>query len=165
MRRPSPATIIASIALFFSLAGTGLAASKYLITSTKQIKPSVLQSLRGKDGPRGLQGLTGAGGPAGPAGAAGAAGGFNPAAVTIVQGSAISDNTLAAATTDASVASCPAGSVVVGGGYVWGTSGVPTGAAVTTDGPQNATTWAVAVRNMTGSAIAVQFNAQAICAS
>jgi len=64
MHRPSPATTIASVALFFSLAGTGLAAGKYLITSTKQIKPSVLSSLKGKEGPRGLQGIAGPAGPA-----------------------------------------------------------------------------------------------------
>ena len=45
-RRPSPATIIASVALFFSLTGAGLAASHYLITSTRQIAPNVLRQLR-----------------------------------------------------------------------------------------------------------------------
>jgi hypothetical protein len=44
-RRPSPTTIIACLALFFSLAGTGIAASPYIITSTSQIKPSVRRSL------------------------------------------------------------------------------------------------------------------------
>jgi hypothetical protein len=44
-RRPSPTTIIACLALFFSLAGTGIAASRYIITSTSQIKPSVRRSL------------------------------------------------------------------------------------------------------------------------
>ena len=34
------------IALFFALTGTGAAASRYLITSTRQIKPSVLRNLR-----------------------------------------------------------------------------------------------------------------------
>lgn len=68
MKRPSPATAIASLALFFSLGGVGLAASKYLITSTSQIKPTVIAKLRGKQGPRGLPG------PAGPAGANGAPG-------------------------------------------------------------------------------------------
>jgi hypothetical protein len=46
-RRPSPTTIIACFALFFSLAGTGIAASRY-ITSTGQIKPSVRLALVAK---------------------------------------------------------------------------------------------------------------------
>jgi hypothetical protein len=45
-RRPSPSMIVAIVALFFALAGTGIAASRYLITSTSQIKPSVLRELR-----------------------------------------------------------------------------------------------------------------------
>ncbi len=45
-RRPSPAMAVAIVALFFALAGTGIAASRYLITSTSQIKPSVLSELR-----------------------------------------------------------------------------------------------------------------------
>jgi hypothetical protein len=87
VKRPSPATAIASVALFFSLGGISLAASKYLITSTHQIKPSVLADLRGKQGPRGLPGSpgpAGSQGSAGPAGAngaqgaPGATGSFNP---------------------------------------------------------------------------------------
>ena len=53
MRKPSPSLIIATIALFFSLTGAGLAAQHFIITSTSQIKPSVRQALRGE---RGLQG-------------------------------------------------------------------------------------------------------------
>jgi hypothetical protein len=45
-----------------------------LITSTKQIKPSVLSALKGKAGPAGANGAAGVAGPAGPAGAAGAKG-------------------------------------------------------------------------------------------
>jgi hypothetical protein len=36
------------LALFFSLAGTGIAASRYVITSTSQIKPSVRLALVAK---------------------------------------------------------------------------------------------------------------------
>lgn len=50
---------VAWLALFFSLAGTGLAASRYLITSTSQIKPNVLRSLRGTRGPEGPPGERG----------------------------------------------------------------------------------------------------------
>jgi hypothetical protein len=64
-RRPSPTTIIACTALFFSLAGTGLAASRYIITSTSQIKPSVRRALHGAEGARGITGPQGLQGPQG----------------------------------------------------------------------------------------------------
>ena len=60
--------VIAGLALFFALGGSAYAAKKYLITSTSQIKPSVLAQLKGRAGANGAQG------PAGPAGAAGAGG-------------------------------------------------------------------------------------------
>ncbi len=50
LRRPSLSTIISSLALFFALGGTAIAAQHYLITSTSQIKPSVLAKLKGKAG-------------------------------------------------------------------------------------------------------------------
>jgi hypothetical protein len=76
----SPATVIATFALLFAMSGGALAASHYLITSTKQIKPSVLASLKGKAG---AAGKTGPAGPAGagsqgPAGAKGEAGKEGP---------------------------------------------------------------------------------------
>lgn len=47
-RKPSLATVVSFVALFFSLCtGAGLAASHYLITSVHQIKPSVRRELRG----------------------------------------------------------------------------------------------------------------------
>ena len=52
MKRPSAALIVAGAALFVSVASTGAAATHYLITSTNQIKPSVLAQLRGRPGPR-----------------------------------------------------------------------------------------------------------------
>ena len=59
------------VALFFALGGTAIAARHYLITSTRQIKPSVLKALKGNrvstgpQGPQGLQGLAGTPGAAG----------------------------------------------------------------------------------------------------
>jgi hypothetical protein len=118
MRRPSPAVTIASVALFFSLAGTGLAASKYLITSTHQIKPNVLRALKGKQGPAGPAGVSGVAGAAGAAGAAGTS--FTTANVTTVEGAQITLCTFGTGTCDlgTSTAVCPTGSVVLGGGWL-----------------------------------------------
>ncbi len=70
-RHMSYANVVATFALVFAMSGGALAASKYLITSSKQIKPSVLASLKGKAGANGAQGAAGAQGPAGAAGAKG----------------------------------------------------------------------------------------------
>ncbi len=64
----SPATVIASLALVFAMTGGAYAAGRYVITSAKQIKPSVLAQLKGKAG---TQGSAGAQGPVGPTGATG----------------------------------------------------------------------------------------------
>ena len=70
-RLPRPATILAFAALVIALTGSAIAAKKYVITSTKQIKPSVLVQLKGKAGPAGPKGDTGAAGAKGDTGAAG----------------------------------------------------------------------------------------------
>jgi hypothetical protein len=68
------ATIVATIALVFSLSGGALAATHYLITSTKQISPNVLKRLKGTPGPPGPQGLPGPNGNPGIPGRVGAPG-------------------------------------------------------------------------------------------
>jgi hypothetical protein len=79
-KRISPTSVVAFMALFFAMTGGAYAAKRYLITSTKQISPSVLKSLQGKagnngaTGPAGAAGTPGAQGPQGPAGSGGPAG-------------------------------------------------------------------------------------------
>ncbi|HEY1689057.1 MAG TPA: hypothetical protein VGF95_09370 [Solirubrobacteraceae bacterium] len=77
-RHMSATTVLAVIALVFAMSGGAYAASKYLITSTKQISPKVLKSLRGKAGAKGVAGAAGPAGPAGPQGPAGATGATGP---------------------------------------------------------------------------------------
>jgi hypothetical protein len=76
--RITPSTLIATLALLFAMSGGAYAASKYLITSTKQISPKVLKSLKGANGKNGAAGPAGTAGAAG-AGTAGAAGPQGPA--------------------------------------------------------------------------------------
>jgi hypothetical protein len=107
-RRPSATTTIACLALFFALAGTGLAAGKYLITSTSQIKPSVLKDLRGNRGPAGAPGAAGAAGAVGPQGT------ISTGNLTVVDGPATS---ISPDTTGTSVAVCPSGDTALSGGW------------------------------------------------
>jgi len=67
-RRLSYANVAATLALVFSMSGGALAASRYLITSTKQISPKVLKKLKGNTGKTGAAGKEGAPGKEGPAG-------------------------------------------------------------------------------------------------
>lgn len=88
MKRPSPATVIATLALFFALGGTSIAATQLARNSvgTKQLKDNAVTSTKVKDGsllakdfatgqlPQGAKGDTGAQGAKGDAGAPGPAG-------------------------------------------------------------------------------------------
>jgi len=71
----SYANVVATLALFLAIGGgTALAARHYLITSTNQIKPTVLRSLHGSRGALGYRGYHGSKGATGAAGATGATG-------------------------------------------------------------------------------------------
>jgi len=73
-RRLTYTNVGVTLALFFSMSGGALAAGHYLITSTKQIKPSVLSALKGKAGPAGATGSAGVAGNAGAPGLQGPVG-------------------------------------------------------------------------------------------
>jgi hypothetical protein len=88
--RPSPATVLAALALVMALGGTGYAAITLPANSvgTTQLKKDAVTSLKVKNGSllkadfkagQVPAGATGPAGPAGPAGAAGAAGAAGPA--------------------------------------------------------------------------------------
>jgi hypothetical protein len=53
------ANVTATLALLFAMSGGALAASHYLINSTRQINPKVLRHLKGNRGPRGPAGIRG----------------------------------------------------------------------------------------------------------
>jgi hypothetical protein len=74
------ANVVATLALVFAMSGGALAASHYLINSTKQINPKVLGALRGKgaEGPPGKNGAPGPAGAPGPEGATGKTGPEGP---------------------------------------------------------------------------------------
>jgi hypothetical protein len=67
----SYANVMATVAVVFAMGGSAVAASHYLITSTKQIRPSVLKSLKGKTGAPGAPGVAGKEGTPGKEGAQG----------------------------------------------------------------------------------------------
>jgi hypothetical protein len=104
VRRHATYTNVAlTIAVLFAMTGGAYAAKKYVITSTKQISPSVIKKLQGKAGApgtpgapgakgapgekgergeKGEKGEKGATGGTGPAGSTGPAGGIGPAGTT-----------------------------------------------------------------------------------
>ena len=101
--KPSPALIVACVALLVALGGTSVAAVKVLaprnsVGSAQVINKSLLpiDFKTPPKGPRGLAGPPGPAGPAGPAGAAGAAGPAGPAgaAATALWASVDSNGTL-----------------------------------------------------------------------
>jgi len=127
LRRPSPALVVASLALAVSLGGAGYAAVKLPAGSVgaKQLKNSAVTSVKVKDasllagdfkpgqlpaggqGPKGDKGETGAQGPVGPPGPAGVSN------LQYVQAVSATNTT----SPKSMQVSCPAGKKVLGGGF------------------------------------------------
>jgi collagen triple helix repeat protein len=141
MKRVTPSMVISIVALFVALGGTGIAARSALIGSKQiadhsirlvDLNGSVVKALRGQRGPAGPAGADGAPGPngaqgpvgpqgppgqAGPAGANGANGTFDPGKIQYLEGPEV---VLAPGMPGQSVATCPAGSVAISGGFIVG---------------------------------------------
>ncbi|HEV7163712.1 MAG TPA: hypothetical protein VGN25_10705, partial [Solirubrobacteraceae bacterium] len=116
--RPSPAAAVAALALFIALGGSAVAAQRYLITSTRQIKPSVLRTLHGARGPVGPQGASGPSGAQGPPGGQGPRGEAGPSNLSSITISRAGDIKVLNGKEATSVATCPTGSHAIGGaGY------------------------------------------------
>jgi hypothetical protein len=178
IRTFSPATVIALVALFFSLTGTAVAGA--LITGTqikngtisgldltnesvgtKDIKNGTLLPVDFKPGklPAGPQGPQGEQGPAGPAGAQGAQGVPGLSNVEVVT------NVSAANSNDKSItAQCPAGKKLIGGGATaHAIFGYPKELTLLASHP-NGNKWSAAAREAVPYAGGWILNAYAICA-
>jgi hypothetical protein len=158
-RAPSPAMIVACIALFVALGGTSYAAFSLPANSvgTLQLKKGAVTSakvkthsltaaafapgtlLRGPAGPPGTAGAPGAAGAAGPSGPPGT---LDTSKLSVVSGSPHSVSAGSPVILDTS---CPSGHVI-GGGY---NSGYPWYAEI--DIPISTTTWRIGLINPSGS--------------
>ncbi len=86
-KRLTYTNVLMTLALIFAMSGSAYAASKYVITSTKQISPKVLKTLKGANGAAGPTGPQGSAGTAAVKGEAGANGtnGTNGESVTMAE--------------------------------------------------------------------------------
>lgn len=117
MRRFSPATILATIALFVALTGSATAGAVALITG-KQIKNGSIGIVDLNAGARaGLKGKRGPSGPAGLPGAAGVVGPAGPAGPPGVQNTKLYASDFTVETNNALTLSCPTGQGIITGGY------------------------------------------------
>jgi hypothetical protein len=151
-KRPSPAIVVALIALVLAMSGTG-----YALTLPKnsigkrQLKTNAVTSAKikngtivGKDinsrtrralkGHKGAPGRNGQAGPRGPAGAAGAAGKVGVSGYQVIQVKSASDST----SFKSLYPECPAGKVLLGGGAQ--VSGSVGGVGIVQSGPDTGAT-------------------------
>jgi len=172
-RHLSYANVTATLALVFAMSGGALAASHYVINSTKQINPKILKALKGRTGPHGAIGAAGAAGAAGVAGSRGSSGATGPQGSTggtgpsgisgyeVVEGP-IGSGSGSGINQATSTAKCPAGKHVLGGGFQT-LSGENAKIYVAVNGPVGSTEWEALLTS--ASVGAYTMRAYAICAT
>jgi hypothetical protein len=150
------ANVAATLALILATSGTAIAAKHYIITSTRQIKPSVLRQLRGKAGPAGHQGPGGPAGPPGPQGPGGAAGPVNLSAIRVFKNEELAS--VPPKDFGSALAFCPAGMSAISGG---GDSSI--GGILDSETPtQERVAWLIIVHNE--NPVPLEIHAQVLCA-
>ena len=172
--RPSPAMVVAFVALFVAGAGSAVAAGGMLDSgdiknnslSTKDVKDRSLLKKDFKRGqlPAGPQGVQGLQGPQGIAGAAGRAGRDGFGQVAYVYGNGVETESVEQIF---DVATCPPGTNVVGGG-VLATAENPGDMVVNSTFPLDETSWIGYVDNLTVPVDGDDFRgalAYAVCAN
>jgi hypothetical protein len=175
LKLPSPAMIIACIALFAALGGTGYAAGNLAHQATaSSVKAKPKRGPRGKAGPAGPQGVPGpkgatgdkgAQGPKGDTGAPGKQGepgqpgAPGPVKLTYVTGASVS---IPSHQIGNGIATCPAGTNVTGGGVISLTSSYSQ-MDVDSSYPDSSTSWKAFVNNISG--VAQIIRPYAICAA
>jgi hypothetical protein len=179
LRRPSPALVIASIALFVSLAGGAYAAvslprgsvgtaqlRRGAVTAVKVKSHSLLaRDFKAGQLPRGATGATGAPGATGPQGPAGTPG--QAGAVGISDYQVVLDGELVQPTDTSGEfdASCPTGTKILGGGVATFNKNIQIESSTPID---NGTDWVVSVVPLTGATFggggASSVNIRIVCA-
>ena len=153
----SYANVTSTLALVLVLgAGSAWAAKHYLISSTNQIKPSVLKKLHGANGTDGRNGTNGA------TGATGATGGPGLSNYVVVHGS--TNTSVPGLQSAVGETACPSGDVVLGGGpNAVGSNATNNPMAMEESEPDTSNNaWAVTMENNATSA--EHFDVYAVCA-
>jgi hypothetical protein len=176
--RPSPAMVVACIALVFAMTGAGYAAGMLgpNTVGTAQLKSNAVISSKvkngsllkadfksgqipaGPQGPAGPAGPAGAAGPAGPAGAQGIQGIQGPPGPVVLDYNVSADIANPANTQSPASLDCDAGQFATGGG-VFGAAGLTQ--SVNSSYPIDNNTWRVWVNNNGG--VASTFRVYVIC--
>jgi hypothetical protein len=180
-RRPSPALIVACVALLVALGGSSYAAIALAPNSvgTKQLRNNAVVSSKVKNrsllrvdfkrgqvarGKTGAQGLPGRAGPAGPAGPGGPQG---PPGLSGLEVVSMPSETSDSGSPKIAFARCPPGKKVIGGGVsVRGDQGTNAEefVAVTRSHPIDARTWEAEAHEHTSTGLTWTLIADALCA-